>query len=208
MSTSDTSPHQPQRTSATVRDRDVAAQIVVDLAERGIARERVTTRDLDPAEGVASPRETGEADLAFTESTGKNLGAGWLIAFLIGAVVGVIGCSLLFEPPWASPLAAGINLAVAIGVGYIAGAMGFIQSGLARAGESGGEQLSEGGRGHGTRASAGGPPEDSSSTTRDASSTTGAPAGHTVEVIVEAATPDEARTAEAVFAEHRADPTR
>jgi hypothetical protein len=199
MSTSDTS---PQRTSATVRDPDVAAQIVVDLTERGIAPERVTTRDLDPTEGVTTPRGTGEADLAFTESTGKALGAGWLIAFLIGAVVGALGVSLLFAPPWDSPLAAGLTLAVAIGVGYIAAAMGFIQTAIAKGDATGGRPRTAGGEGHGSRR-----PADQGTGTAETDRPAGAD-GHTVEVIVDATDAAEANVARDVFAEHRASTQR
>lgn len=203
MSDHDTAQPQPQRTRATVRDRDVAAQIVVDLVERGIPRERVTTQPLDPDEGALSSRQTGEEDIALTESVGKNLGAGWLLGFLIGAVIGAIGVSIILEPPWASPLAAGITLAVAIGVGYIAATMGFLQAGIARVGESGGEPLTEGGTGHGTRDTAPGSRPDAPAGT--ATPTEGP--GHHVEIVVEAADAEQARTARAVFTEHRAQTT-
>jgi hypothetical protein len=193
MTTHDSTPHQPQRATTTVRDRDVAAQIVVDLTERGIAPERVTTRPLDPGRGLESARQTGEDDLEFTESVGKSLGAGFVIAFLIGAVVGAIGVSLLFEPPWASPLAAGITLAVAIGVGWFAGALGFLQAGIAKTGETGGRQMTATRPAH--REDDRGMPAQSSPTD--------AP-GKRVEVIVEAATPEEAETARSVFEAHNA----
>lgn len=175
-------------------DPDVAAQIVVDLTERGIDADRVVSRELDPSEGVQNPRATGESDLAFTEATGKTIGAGFVVGALIGALMGAIGVSILFEPPWASPLAAGITLAVALGVGYIAGGMGFLQAGIARTGEAGGEPLTE------TRPGSG---------ASDRGVATGGDVtdghGRVVEIVVDAASAEEAELARRVFAEHETD---
>jgi hypothetical protein len=180
-------PATPHRTRAFVRDRDAASQLVGDLTGRGIPSERVRTLDVDPTQVLANERDTGEADMAFTEATGKSLGAGWLIGALIGALAGAIGVSVLFEPPWASPLAAGITLAVAVGVAYIAGGLGFLQAGIARTGERGGQPLTEQRPGH-----------------RESDRGTSAE-GAGVEVVVDAETEEEARTARTVFGEHRAE---
>jgi hypothetical protein len=179
MSTSPNPSDRSHRTSALVRDPDVAAQVVIDLTDRGIDADRVASRALDPAEGAQSPRATGEDDLAFTEATGKTIGAGFVVGALIGALAGAIGVSLLFEPPWASPLAAGITLAVAIGVGYLAGGMGLLQAGISRTGETGGEPRTA---------------------TRPRSGDRGV-----VEVVVDAASAEEADLARRVFAEHNTD---
>jgi hypothetical protein len=176
------------RTTATVRDRDVAAQIVIDLTERGIDGDRVTTRELAAAQTEATARETGESDADFADSTGKSLGAGWGIGFLIGAVVGVVGVSLLLEPPWTSMRAAGIALAVAIGVGYFAGGMGFLQAGISKANANKAESRTTGGHQHANRPGGG----------TDAA----APGPRTVEVVVDAASADEAEAARSVFAAH------
>ncbi len=183
------------RTTGLVRDPDVAAQVVVDLTERGIDAARVVTRDLDPGQGALDARDTGEDDLAFTESAGKTMGAGFVIGALIGAVVGAIGVSLLFAPPWTSPLAAGITLAVAIGVGYIAGGLGFLQAGIANAGENGGEPSTA------TRPGSG----QSDRGVASNSDAVGTAGGRVIEVTVDAASPDEAALAREIFSEHRID---
>jgi hypothetical protein len=175
----DEHPAPSHRTSATVRDRQVAEQVVIDLTEHGIAPDRVRTHPVGPV----TPRATGEQDLGFTESAGKTMGAGWLIGFLVGALAGALGVTLLFAPPWESALAAGITLAVAIGVGYIAGGLGFLQSAIARSGETGGGPLTRQDPGH----------------TEEPQALAG---GEAMEIVVEAVTEEEARLARTVFDAH------
>jgi hypothetical protein len=182
---------QPHRTTALVRDRDVAIAVVMDLKARDIPGDRITTRPLNPREGVKGTRETGASDKAFTAAAGKKMGSAWVVGALIGAVVGAIGVSLIIAPPWESPVAAGINLAVALGVAYIAGGMGFLQAGIRK--------------GDASRNA----PETAAQDRAQAAANPGAEGvgGSEVELIVDARDAEEVTAVRAVLAAHQVDVT-
>jgi hypothetical protein len=182
---------QPHRTTALVCDREVARAVVMDLKARDIPGDRITTRPLNPREGVKGTRETGASDKAFTTAAGKKMGSAWVVGALIGAVVGAIGVSLIIAPPWESPVAAGINLAVALGVAYIAGGMGFLQAGIRK--------------GDASRNA----PETAAQDRAQAAANPGAEGfgGSEVELIVDARDAEEVTAVRAVLAAHQVDVT-
>lgn len=163
--------------SAMVGDRDAAEQLIIDLTDRGIDRSRVRTRPSGMrADTERSSRATGEQDTEFTEQAGKGLGAGWLSGAVIGAIVSVIGTSIVIAPPWESSLAAGITIGVALGAAWLFGGLGLLQGGIARTGET--------------------PPGQEMRPEL---------LGHDVVVEVDARTPEDEQAAEAVFRAHHAD---
>jgi hypothetical protein len=124
--------------SALVRDRERAEALIIDLTDRGIARDQVTVRPpTGSAQAPISSRRTGEHDTVATERAGKRMGSRALLGGLIGAAVGFVASLLIFGPPWENGVAAGLTIAVTIGVGYVVGGIGLLQGGIAEVGESG-----------------------------------------------------------------------
>jgi hypothetical protein len=128
----------PNRPSAMVSSSERAEAVIVDLTERGIPREHVTVR-LPGHDGQAAPssRTTGELDTVQTEQAGKRMGSRALIGGAIGAAVGFALSLLLFGAPWENGVAAGLTIAVTIGIGYIVGGVGLLQGGISAMRESG-----------------------------------------------------------------------
>ncbi len=157
----------PRRTSLTVASPQQADELVIDLTESGVDRSHVATHPVDAVD---------EPDDSFLAGQGRAFGRGWLIGFLAGAVLGalIVGglLAVLYEPPWSSGISAAITLGAALGIGYICAGIGFLQAGIARAGETGGDAAAPAGH------------------------------GHRVEVVVDATDPSEQRIAQSVFERH------
>jgi hypothetical protein len=125
-----------------VRNPEQAEAVIIDLTDRGIARDQVTVRS--PAGNgdiAASRRRTGEQDTVQTERAGKRMGSRAAIGGAIGATIGFVASLVLFGAPWDNGVAAGLTIAVTIGIGYVVGGIGLLQGGIAEMGETGDEPV-------------------------------------------------------------------
>lgn len=180
----------------TVVDQRAAQRLQEDLAERGVPADRVALQVADMTARQALRDSTRGEDRRFWSVAARSLGRGWLVAFGIGAVAGILLFSATVALPWTGSYAALGALGAAVGTGVFFSAVGFMLSAIKGVGERG--------RGNEPRLS---DPEDHSHAGWGASDTsvrtTHEPGEHAVDVVISGLETHEQAVVDEVLEHHR-----